>query len=50
MAQQKQCKQLILSDDKITYCFQPKQRLQPNFETDDSRSFMYTKHNGDNLK
>ena len=42
MAQQKQRKQLILTDDKIffTYCFQPIQRLQPNFTTDDIRNFM----------
>ena len=33
MAQQKQRKQLILSNDKniFSYCFQPMQRLQPNF-------------------
>ena len=33
MAQQKQRKQLILTDDKniFTYSFQPIQRLQPNF-------------------
>ena len=33
MAQQKQLKQLILTDNKtiITYCLQPVQRLQPEF-------------------
>ena len=33
MAQQKQRKQLILTDDKniFTHSFQPIQRLQPNF-------------------
>ena len=47
MAQQKQSKQPILTDDKniFTYCFQPMQRLQPNFTTDGIRNFMYTKHN-----
>ena len=42
MAQQKQRKQLILTDDKniFTYCFQPIQRLQPNFTTDGIRNFM----------
>ena len=52
MAQQKQRKQLILTDDKniFTYCFQLIQRLQPNFKTDGIRNFMYTKHNGDNAK
>ena len=42
MAQQKQRKQLILIDDKniFTYCFQPIQRLQPNFTTDGIRNFM----------
>ena len=52
MAQQKQHKQLILTDDKNIFacCFQLIQRLQPNFKTDDIRSFMYTKHNGDNAK
>ena len=45
MAQQKQRKQLILTDDKniFTYCFLPIQRLQPNFNTDGIRNFMYTK-------
>ena len=33
----------------LTY-FQPMQRLQPNFKTDGTRNFMYTKHNGDNAK
>ena len=52
MAQQKQHKQLILTDDKNIFacCFQLIQRLQPNFKTDGIRSFMYTKHNGDNAK
>ena len=52
MAQQKQRKQLTLIDDKniFTYCFQPIQRLQPNFKTDGIRNFVYTKHNGDNAK
>ena len=42
MEQQKQRKQLILTDDKniFTYCFQQMQRLQPNFTTDGIRSFM----------
>ena len=58
MAQQKQRKQLILTDDKniFTYCFLPMQRLLPNFNNDGIRNFMYTKdgcfgkHNGDNTK
>ena len=52
MVQQKQRKQLILTDDKniFTYCFQRIQRFQPNFKTDSIRNFMYTKHNGDNAK
>ena len=52
MAQQKQCKQFILTDDKniFTYCFQPIQCLQPNFKTDDIKNFMYTKQNRDNAK
>ena len=42
-AQQKQRKQLILTDDKniFAYCFQPVQRLQPNFRTNDIRN-LYT--------
>ena len=42
MAQQKQRKQPILIDGKniCTYCFQPIQRLQPNFTTDGIRNFM----------
>ena len=42
MAQQKQRKQLILSDNQniSTYHFQPIQRLQPNFITDGIRIFM----------
>ena len=52
MAQQKQPKQLILTDNKniSTYRFQSIQLLQPNFMTDGIRSFMYTKDNGDNGK
>ena len=52
MAQQKQRKQLILTDNKniSTYLFQSTQRLQPDFMTDGIRNFMYTKHNGDNAK
>ena len=42
MAQQKQPKQLILTDNLniSTYHFQPIQRLQPNFITDGTRIFM----------
>ena len=42
MAQQKQRKQLILTDNQniSTYHFQPMQRLQPNFITDGLRIFM----------
>ena len=42
MTQQKQRKQPILIDGKniFTYCFQPIQRLQPNFTTDGIRNFM----------
>ena len=52
MAQQKQCKQLILTDNKniFTYRFQPIQRLQPNFLTDGIKNYMYTKHKGGNAK
>ena len=52
MAQQKQRKQLILTDNKniFTYRFQPIQRLQPSFMSDSIRNFMYTKHNGDNAE
>ena len=52
MTLQKQRKQLILIDGKniFTYCFQPMQRLQPNFKTNGIRNFMYTKQNGDNAK
>ena len=51
MAQQKQRKQLHLTDDKniFTYCFQSLQRLQLNSKTYAMRNFMYTKHNVDNL-
>ena len=50
MSQQKQRKQPILIDSKniFTHCFQSIQRLQPNSKTYAIRSFMYTKHNGDN--
>ena len=52
MTQQKQHKKLILTDNKniFTYCFQPIQRLQPNFVTDGTRNFIYTKNNVDNVK
>ena len=42
MAQQKQRKQLILTDNQntSTYHFQPVQRWQPNFITDGIRIFM----------
>ena len=52
MAQQKQRKQLVLTDGKniFTYCFQPIQRMQPNFKTDGVRNFMFTEQNGDNAK
>ena len=52
MAQQKQWKQLILTDNRIisTYRFQSVQSSQRNFMTDGIRNFMYTKHNGDNRK
>ena len=42
MAQQKQRKQPILINRRniFTYCFQPIQRLQPNFTTDGIRNFM----------
>ena len=52
MAQQKQRKELHLTDDKniFTYCFQSLQRLQPNSKTYAIRNFMYTKHNGANSK
>ena len=42
MAQQKQRKQLILTDNQniSTYHFQPIQRLQPNFITDGIRIFI----------
>ena len=52
MTQQKQRKQLLLTDDKniFTYCFQLIQRLQPNPKTYVIRNFKYTKHSGDNPK
>ena len=42
MTQQKQRKQPVLIDGKniFTYCFQPIQRLQPNFTTDGIKNFM----------
>ena len=51
MVQQKQRKQLLLTDDKnvFTYCFQSIQCLQPNSKTHAVRNVIYTKHNGDNL-
>ena len=52
MAQQKQRKQLILTDNKniFTYRFQQIQHLQPDFMTDGIRRFMYTEHNGGKAK
>ena len=52
MAQQKQRKQLHLTDDNniFTYCFQSIQRLKRNSKTYAIRNFMYTKHNGGNPK
>ena len=52
MPQQKQRKQLTLTDNKntSTYRFQSIQGLQPNLMIDDIRNFMSTKHNGDNAK
>ena len=42
MTQQKQRNKLILTDVRniFTHCFQPMQRLQPNFKTDGIRNFM----------
>ena len=42
MTQQKQRKQPVLIDGKniLTYCFQPIQRLRPNFTTDGIRNLM----------
>ena len=42
MAQQKQRKQPIVIDSRniFNYCFQPIQRLQPNFTNDGIRNFM----------
>ena len=50
--QQKQRKQLILTDSKniLTSRSQPIERLQPNFKTYGIRNFMYTKHDGENVK
>ena len=52
MAQQKQRKRLILSNNKniSTHHFQPTQRLKPNFMIDGIRNLMYTKHNPDKTK
>ena len=52
MAQQKQCKQLILIDSKNTFTcrFQPVQRLQHILMTYSIRKFTYTKHKGSNIK
>ena len=52
MAQLKQLRQLILTDNKniFTYRFQPIQRLQPGFYDCGIRNFMSTKHNGYNAK
>ena len=52
MAQQKQHKQLILTDDKniSTYSFQPIQRLLLNFKTHGIRNPKFTKYNGNNAK
>ena len=52
MAQQKQCKQLILTNNKsiFTHRFQPMQRLQPNLMTDGIINYMYTKHKEGNAK
>ena len=52
MAQQKQRKQLILSNNKnISTChFQSMQRLKVNFMIAGIRSLMYTKHNADKTK
>ena len=52
MAQQKQCKQLILIDSKNTFTcrFQPMQHLQDIFMTDSIRNFTYTMHKGSNIK
>ena len=52
MTQQKQRKQLVLTDDKniFTYCFQSIQRLQRNSKTYAIRNFKYTKQKGDNPK
>ena len=52
MAQQKQCKQLILIDSKNTSTcrFQPMQRSQHIIMTDSIRNFTYTKHEGSNIK
>ena len=52
MAQQKQRKQLILTDNRniSAYRFQLIQHLQSSFMTNGIRNFMYTKHNVDNAK
>ena len=54
MAQQRQRKQSVLTDDKsiFTCFFQPTNTTLTTqyFKTDDIRNSMYTKHNGDNAK
>ena len=52
MEGQKQCIQLILTDNKsvFTYRFQLIQLLQPNFTTDYTRNFMCSMHKGDSSK
>ena len=49
-AQQKQRKQLVLTDGKniFIYFFQPVQRIQHNVTTDGIRNFIYIKHNKEN--
>ena len=50
MAQQKQRKQLILTNDKniFTYCFQLIQRLQPNFTIDGKELSRDNRNNANN--
>ena len=52
MAQQKQRRQLILTDSKniFTYLYNAIQPLQPIFMTDSRRTFIHTKYNGDKPK
>ena len=51
-AQQKQRKQLLLTESKntFTYRFQPIQRSQPNFVTNSRRTFIHTNYNENNPK